>query len=80
MPVVELNAFSAHMEVLQAQESLRLSNIISIGAATMEKQDSERITRDWGVVSGANSARRRAARRNAIAQGSKTAIPGIGRA
>ena len=78
MPVVELNAFSTHMEVLQAQDSLKLSNIISVGTATMKRENREKLTREWGLVSGANAARRRTARRNAKAAGKNLPVVGLG--
>ena len=79
MPVVELNAFSARMAALQAQESLQLSNIIGVGTGSMKKTDSDKVTRGWRRDSGATAAFRKAARANAKAAGKSLPIVGIGR-
>ena len=62
MPVVELNAFSAQLQVLQAQESLRRVNEIGVGTGSMEKADQNKITRSWQRDAGITSAMRRSAR------------------
>ena len=65
MPTRELDAFSARMPVIRAQEALHWSNIFGVGAGNIRKDDRDRILREWRRDSGATSNLRKEARRRA---------------